>query len=438
MTIIEKPDSNVIIFDDMPPEANAMILALYSRSPQSVNNHRERVAKIGPDKFMGQYYVGYGHQSIGDCGTTNICLENVSMLAAKAIQNNRLYNGQEASTRYLPMQEQAVLNPLGTHEGALIQEKWMRLYGHALEVLVPFLKEKYAMKEGEKEKEYEKAINARAFDIARAFLPAGCTTYVGWHSTLRQAWDHVNDMLFHPLEEVRKLAEQTLAQLREKYPNSFGFERREEIDRYNNYVSSIYFSQRESSATFEVDANGFCKTEINTHPHFQNILATRPRRAEVPPFFEKFGTITFRFNLDFGSFRDIQRHRSCYQTMPLLTTKLGFHSWYLESLPEWFRLEAEHTISQQKEVISSIEDKAVAQYYTAMGFQVACELVASLPSAIYIAELRSTPAVHPTLRPIAQQMGNKLQELLPYMALYVNYSPDEWSTIRGGHDIVKK
>ena len=437
MTILSKAASEIIVFDDVKPEANAMMLALYSRSPQSVNVHRERVAKVGADKFMDQYYVGYGHQSIGDCGTTNICFENVSMLAAKAVQNNRLYNGQEASTRYLDMASQAVLNPLGTHQGAAIQEEWMRLYRSALDALVPFLKEKYTMKEDEKPKEYEKAISARAFDIARAFLPAGCTTYVGWHSTLRQAWDHVHDMLFHPLEEVRSLAEKALAKLREKYPNSFGFERKKEVDQYYRTASSVlYYSTEVILKDFSVSTANFSKHTISEQE--QRFLTYRPRKAEVPSFFEKFGTIKFRFYLDFGSFRDIQRHRSCYQTMPLLTTRLGFHPWYLESLPDSFRREAERTIAKQGDAISSIQDLAVAQYYTAMGFQVACELVASLPSAIYIAELRSTPAVHPTLRPIAQKMGAALKELLPYMALYVNNSPDEWSTIRGKHDIVQK
>lgn len=93
------PTKRVIVLDDVPPESNAMLQALYSRSPESVVEHLKRVNSVGPEKFMKSYYVGYGHKSIGDCGTTTIFIENVSMLAAKAIQDTPLYNGQEGDSR---------------------------------------------------------------------------------------------------------------------------------------------------------------------------------------------------------------------------------------------------------------------------------------------------------------------------------------------------
>src|SRR4051812_34761640 len=114
MTIITKSNPDVIIVDGLAPEAAAMVLALYSRDPRSVRIHLDQVERLGSEKFMSQYYVGYGHKSIGDCGSTTICGEFISMLAAKAVQDNPLYNGQEASTRYLDMANQPVLNPLGS------------------------------------------------------------------------------------------------------------------------------------------------------------------------------------------------------------------------------------------------------------------------------------------------------------------------------------
>jgi SOS-response transcriptional repressor LexA len=49
----------VIVLDDVPPESNAMLQALYSRSPESVVEHLKRVNSVGPEKFMKSYYVGY-------------------------------------------------------------------------------------------------------------------------------------------------------------------------------------------------------------------------------------------------------------------------------------------------------------------------------------------------------------------------------------------
>ena len=125
------------------------------------------------------------------------------MLEAKAIQDHFSYSGQEASTRYLDMAGQDVMNPLGTTEGFLIQSRWMDLYTHVLDRLTLHLYSVYPLLPGEDEKVYEKAIKAKAFDISRAYLPAGCTTYVGWHTNLRQAWDPTKERMLYPLEEDR-------------------------------------------------------------------------------------------------------------------------------------------------------------------------------------------------------------------------------------------
>ena len=128
--------SEIYIVDDMHPEATAMAQALYSRSPQSVVNHLQKIKEVGYEKFMDTFYVGYGHKSIGDCGSTTLFVENISILGAKAIQDWQLYRGQEASTRYLDMSKQKVLNPVedkniptyresDVERGKKIQQKWM-------------------------------------------------------------------------------------------------------------------------------------------------------------------------------------------------------------------------------------------------------------------------------------------------------------------------
>ena len=73
-----------------------------------------------------------------------------------------------------------------------------------------------------------------------------------------------------------------------------------------------------------------------------------------------------------------------------------------------------------------------------MGFQVACDVSCTLPSAVYISELRSGPMTHSTLRPVAQAMGNWLAENVPHLAMHHDMTPDAWSVKRGTQDIVKK
>ncbi len=442
--VVEKDGMTVIVSDSLPPEANAMALAMYSRSPKSFLVHLQEVLKKGWQKFMGQFYVGYGHKSIGDCGSTTVCTENVSMLVAKAVQDYKLYKGQEASTRYLDMANQRVLNPLGTPEGEDIQNLWMTLYKKVLAELIPYLTEKYPALPTDDPKVYEKAIKAKAFDIARAFLPAGCTTYVGWHTTLREAWDHLKELSFHPLLEVRESAQMMLSGLREKYPNSFNFKSYPEQDTFFEKCSvRTYHKPGTLSESVDWREGGSFSGWTEIDPGYMNqqtldLLSTRPQKTELPDWFNKYGLFQFRFLLDFGSFRDLQRHRSCTQLMPLLTTKCGFNDWYLKSLPENLKTEVLETLAIQEERIAKIDDPLIRQYYIAMGYNVFCHVVAGLPSAVYIAELRSGQAVHPTLRRIAQKMANFLVRTIPEMALHVDYSGDEWSTARGKHDIVKK
>jgi len=440
----ENQKLDIVVFDDMPPEATAMILALYSRDPQSVRIHRERVVRVGAEKFMSQYYVGYGHKSIGDCGSTTICAEYVSMLAAKAIQHNPLYNGQEASTRYLDMTEMPVLNPLGTSEGEEIQKTWMTLYSKVLTTLIPYLTMKYPMLETDNPTAYGKAIKAKAFDIARSILPAGCTTFVGWHTNLRQAWDHLKELSFHPLHEVRVIASTTLANLKEKYPNSFNFKSYPEQDAFLQECSeTTYFEPGLITLLYEwMEFVAFeCSTDIaqeRMSDKAVELLSMRPEKTELPDWFNKYGKFNFLFLLDFGSFRDLQRHRSCTQLMPLLTTTCGFNKWYLESMPDELKVEVEQVLKTQEKRIAKISDPLIRQYYIAMGYNVFCNVTAGLPSAVYIAELRSGQAVHPTLRKVAQKMGAFISNCVPQMALHCDNSEDEWSTIRGKHDIVKK
>ncbi len=441
MTIIDSPQPEVILFEkEMPPsfspEARAMVCSLYSRDPCSIRKHIEQVKKFGPEKFMAKYYVGYGHDSIADIGRVLLCYEHVAMLTAKAVQDTTLYNGQEASTRYLNMSQQPVINPLGTILGATLQRTSMSLYEEVLAELIPLFTEQYPIMDGQNHIEHEKAIRAKAFDVARGFLPAGCTTFAGWDTSLRHAYQHTTrTMLFHPLPEIQTCGNMSLDVLKETYPSSFGQVRTEEENNYLRLCSEANYFTR----SFSLNTLFFTENIDTAHltRRYADILRQRPRKMELPKKLDRYGEIEFRFDLDFGSYRDIQRHRSCVQLMPRLTTKLGFHPWYISQLPESLQSKASRLLAEQEIYINHIENEDIRQYYIPMGYKISCQLTAGLPSSVYIAELRSQQTVHPTLRVIAQQMGEAIQSIVPGITLHCDMSSDTWSIRRGKHDIVK-
>jgi hypothetical protein len=133
----------VIVLDTgsvIGPEAAAMLQALHSRSVGGLEGHLKILSEKGADNFMKNFYVGYGHKSIGDCGTASLFIEGVSMLTAKAIQDWALYSGQESSTRYIDFQIQPFKNPVGTPEGEELIEGYRKFYMEALEPTREYLK----------------------------------------------------------------------------------------------------------------------------------------------------------------------------------------------------------------------------------------------------------------------------------------------------------
>lgn len=426
----------IFVIDDQPPEAGAMLHALYSRDPRSVMVHLERVRVSGPEKFMGQYYVGYAHKSIGDCGTVSIFIEQVSLLTAKAVQEWPLYSGQEASTRYLNMFDQGAINPLGTVEGELIQATWMDTYKRALERLIPFLTEKFPKKPEDDQVEYTKAIKAKAFDIARGLLPGGARTLLSWHTNLRQAWDHLHELNHHPLLEVREVTGIILSGLKQKYPSSFSHKIYPKQEDYlDKTAKALTYYDREVAGDFSY----FSRLDMDELMEHKDLLISRPERTELPHQLRIFGGLKFKFPLDFGSFRDLQRHRSGARMMPLLTTRHGFFPWYLDQLPHDLRAEVEQVIEIQKARVNALDcTPEIRQYYTAIGYTVACYESFSLPGAVYVAELRAGQTVHPTFRRVAQQMTEAIREAVPGIALHSDMGPEVWTIKRGKQDIVKK
>ncbi len=428
--------ANIFIYDEFSPEDTAMMQALYSRSPKSVTEHVEKVKSSGSGKFMETYYVGYGHASIADCGSTTIFIEGLSILADKAIQDWQMYSGQETSTRYVDMSQQPIIDPLNTPASQEIIKSWMDFYIAAQLPVQDYLRNKYPKKSDEDEAVYEKAIKARTFDITRGFLPAGITTQLSWHTNLRQAHDKLSLMRHNPLKEVSELAERMLKQLQEKYPHSFSHKLYPEQEEYRQQLMAEYnFFKPTEAVPFRL-TTAISNEQLKP---YQKIIDQRPPRTNLPLFLEELGIITFDFLLDYGSFRDVQRHRHGLCRMPLLDMTQGFNSWYLNELPTDLQETAKKLIADQKLAIDNLETTAeIKQYYTAMGFNVPCRISYGLPATVYVTELRSGKLVHPTLRQIALQMRQALVEKFPTLTLHCDLDPDDWDVRRGLQDIVKK
>ena len=441
----------VFVIDDQHPEDIAMMQALYSRSAASVTTHLEKVKKSGSGKFMESFYVGYGHESIGDCGSTTIFIEGLPIIAAKAIQDWPLYSGQETSTRYIDMSKQSLADPLDTPESKEILSNWMNFYLSSQVRLSEHLRNKYPIKPAETLTAYNKAIAARCFDILRAFLPAAVNTQMAWHTNLRQAAHKLAQLSHHPDKIVQEIGKTILSKLKEKYPNSFSHKTYEATESYRNMVAakySVFTNERKISEEFFegleqtlMSSEIMCTTTIQPESlnPYMDIIESRPIKAELPHFLMDLGLVSFNFLLDYGSWRDLQRHRNGVCRVPLLTTHHGFHLWYIDQLDSISREIALEMIKTQTVAINKLNCSDIErQYYVSLGYNVSCQVSYGLPATVYTIELRSGNTVHPTLRMVAHKMGQELLKRFPALTLHMDTSSDEWSIRRGTQDIVEK
>jgi thymidylate synthase ThyX len=437
------------------PEELAMIQALYSRSPASMLVHLQEVSEKGAEKFMDTFFKGYGHKSIGDLGNVLLAYEGVSMLAAKAIQDSQLYNGQEASTRYINFDKQIFLerdqklNLISSVEsGTGIQEEWREFYSKILPITQEHLSHLYpfdAQKDNKdfKKADYERAIKARAFDIMRGFLPAGATTMVAWWTSISHAIDHLSWLRCHVLGEVQEIAQKTQELLEEIYPASFeGRKIYEENEEYKKFFyEQAYYLQNFSltEPKFKFNIKGLKK--IN-----KKIILERPTRQELHYSIGELGTISFAAPLDFASFRDQQRHRSLIQRHGLLTDKMGLHDWYINNLPETYQEGVKTLIKRQCKKIQELPiNDFEKQYFFPMGMKIPTKITGPLGKMIYFLELRCQKTVHPTLHENAFLLATKLREKLAKkldvkkedIPLFIDEEVGGFSLKRGTQTILK-
>ena len=410
------------ITDHYAPDVQAMMMAKYSRSFESIKD-RMPDTKESEDQHRAslyKYYIGYGHKSVSQLGSTTIWLEGISQLAAKAVENHPLFNGQESSSRYQDFTNQEMYS--SDPEITQWQEKFRTFYVKAVPLVIEKIKKEfpfesnsgnYHRKEDAEEQSardrliWENTIKARTFDICRGLLPAGCTTNVAFTGTFDTINDHFGEMLYHPCQEMKDIAVSVLTQLKEKYP--YAAMDINILKERNSFVTDDFFYQDCKNAK-KIESNVFFS--YHSEFEYQESLANRTKFSKINRYISNKSMVSLYGYLDFGSYRDIHRHRNGSIAMEVLGTEHGFHDFYFENLPiplqdELNILMLDYERWYENAIHLSKYDK---QYSTPMGFTVFVDYECDLNQALYIFELRSGKTVHQTLRMLVQDWVNDFKE----------------------------
>ena len=152
-------------------------------------------------------------------------------------------------------------------------------------------------------------------------------------------------------------------------------------------------------------------------------LRHRGKHDELPRPFSAGQHFRFDILMDIGGFRDMHRHRRCVQIMQDFTTAHGF-----DTPPEVeaagvrsdYESAMKHSESAVRKLSACGEDEAAqnAQYAIPLAFRKRTLFKMDFAEAVYISELRTTPAGHASYRNVAYAMYEAVAAKYPALGKY--------------------
>ena len=153
-------------------------------------------------------------------------------------------------------------------------------------------------------------------------------------------------------------------------------------------------------------------------------LRHRGQHDELPRSFSAGQQFRFDILMDIGGFRDMHRHRRCIQIMQDFTTAHGY-----DTPPEveaaGIRAAYESAMQRAAGAVEKLteaggpEARENAQYAIPLAFRKRALFKMDFAEVVYISELRTTPAGHPSYRNVAYAMYEALAKRYPAMAKYL-------------------
>jgi thymidylate synthase ThyX len=255
----------------------------------------------------------------------------------------------------------------------------------------------------------------------------------------------ISKLLSHPLDEARELGEaikreaSILAPALLKYAQRSDY-RAELADGFFDAIEPILASPDHNNAKLldpylpEEDAIaliGLRGREGDDAAFIDKLLKNRGLHDPAPREFERV-SVTFEIVMDYGAYRDIQRHRIATLTTDPLTPSLG---WEAPRDLDAFGLrsgyeELMELASKSYAEIAQAGFKQDAAYVLPLAFRVRTLLTANLRELFHLIELRSSRQGHPSYRLIAQQLWGELNRIYPSIAKHIRVNMRDYALTR--------
>lgn len=417
--------------------------------------------------FYDRILDGYGDDSIGELGGAHVAIENVSMLAAKIIEDSRIGGSPlEKSTRYIYFDQKVHGEFLFYREPVLMTSAYRELYtdtcnmlfetySRLIPPLTTLIDAKMPKDPNISKVAYAAALRAKVLDCLRGLLPAGTLTNMGVFGNGRFYEQLIHKLHVNSLAEAQEIGKRLHEELTKVIPS---FIRRSDLNHHThkNFVEFYETMRNELNVVTERNAEqversfqpGVCLTTYDPdavvkvasgllynysnrsledlanyckhlpEEELARILdagcnARESRRHKSPRALEQ-ANFTFEIVADFGVYRDLHRHRMLTQERQLLTCDYGF-----TTPPEIVgtEMEAEYlnAMHRAKEAFTLISKELPeeAQYLVPMAYNIRWYYHINLRALQWLCELRSSPAGHPNYRHVAQEMAKQVCQQFP-------------------------
>ncbi|MFA7332359.1 MAG: FAD-dependent thymidylate synthase [Candidatus Delongbacteria bacterium] len=473
-------DRPVYALHGLPPEVVAVLFAQVSRSPAGFRENLLKLmdedglpapaAQAGFDQakasaFHEKWVLGYGHSSVAEHADLHFAVEGLSILAAKALEDSRLAAFTEKSSRYQVFDLDHFHWPQEWC-GAPQEEQVRRLVGDLFETYGRFYREIRAELEQERERPaglparaWQQTLHAAACDTTRYLLPAGARTSLGLSCNARSAAHLIRKLRAHALQELRELGDRleeegrriTPVLLKHARPAAWQAGLEERLDALLPSVEPaesdpprVRLLEWDDQAAVRVVADWLVQRRgvgvgearsraeelgVAGRATLLHAVLDSLGEHEVPPRAFEQVQLSVEFCLDYGAFRDLQRHRLLTPTVPLLGCRWG---WELPAgLLGKRREESEQLLERAAGLWRDLSTghAAAAAYLVPMAFRQRFVLRMNLREAEHLIRLRSGVAGHPSYRSAAQELHTQLSRALPELAgfLRVHHEPAEWA-----------
>ncbi len=429
--------------------------------------------------FLKKWWVDYGHNSLKDADRIRFAIEWVSQVFTKVIESPfpALWDFQEKSTRYLHFWKESLIFPLDL----LTSKYWNEIKSITNELIdtyleyLPKVKEALATnkivnkKEFSSDRVYENTLNAKTFDIVRYLLPANVCTSLWASFSTRTLESHLSWMMSHSLEEVRTVAalmhEEALKLspwlLKHVWISEYEISRRTKLQDYveellwsndvkeddeiglyqwiedNDRVNIIFEWDLDdhicASILFETSRKDWlsyneCMDIINEMDNWDKDVLMKLAfwdrwNYDRMPRALQHSTVMFEYLVDFGAYRDIQRHRASQQLWQWATAVHGYDYPEYIDLPwmEDFKKAYDEVMTKStllaKKVI--IDNCYLSEYVCALWHLVRTTFEMNPGQIAYVFEMRTTPWGHQSYRRLFIESFKQFKKLSPIFSKYI-------------------